>query len=130
MLENHPPFIRKTYFATALLALLGSAWYGWSTGLAAAGAFALGALCSLANLWLFDRLSQAISPGAASRKPWQAGAYITRFILLLAVGYVIVKGLGVSPLPAVLGLFTSTVAVVVLLLLELLSYLFGRFVSH
>jgi len=83
-------------------------------------------LGSFGNLWLFHRLSVSIAPGEGSGKPWQAGAFIGRYMVLFAVGYVIVKGLDVNPLPVVLGLFASTAAVLASSIIELLENLLSR----
>ncbi len=86
-------------------------------------AFAVGALCSFGNLWVFDRISKQLAPGENSRKPLQAGAYFIRYILLLGIGYAIVKALRVSPLAVILGLLASTAAVLVASVIELLTAL-------
>ena len=88
---------------------------GWRAALA----FFLGALISLGNLWLFARLARGIEPGDKARKPWQAGAFFARYLIFFTFGYVIVRSLGVSPLPVVLGLFASTAAVLLSSVVEL-----------
>jgi hypothetical protein len=115
--------VRRLYRLTILFGVLGAAAFSWLQGSREGLAFALGALGSFGNLWLFHRLSVSIAPGEASRKPWQAGAFLGRYILLFAAGYVIVKGLGVNPLPVVLGLFASTAAVLTSSIVELLQNL-------
>ena len=119
--------IKKLYALTCLVGALGFVSYFWAAGVRSAIAFALGAACSLGNLWVFDRLSASITPSADSRKPWLAGTYITRYILLIGAGYTIVKALNVSPLAVILGLLASTVAVLTSLIVELvLSALRGQ----
>ena len=115
--------VRRLYRLTIVFGILGAAAFSWSQGPREGLAFALGALGSFGNLWLFHRLSLSIAPGEASRKPWQAGAFLGRYLLLFAAGYVIVKGLGVNPLPVVLGLFASTAAVLTSSIIELLQNL-------
>ena len=118
--------MEQLYKFTILFGLAGSIWicarWGWRPGLA----FFLGAVTSLGNLWLFSRLARGMEPGANTRKPWQASAFASRYVIFLAVGYVIVNALGVSPLPVVLGLFASTAAVLLSSLLELTGSLMGR----
>ena len=109
------------YKLTGFFAILGSAIYLWKEGVRPAAAFGLGACCSLVNLWLFDWLSRSIAPGAGARKPWRAGAFVTRYLLLLGIGYVIVNTLGVSPLPVVLGLLSSAAAGLVCALGEIMG---------
>ena len=107
------------YKLTLVFGILGAAIYWYVGGLRSAAGFFLGAACSLGNLWLFDWLSRSIAPGAASRKPWQAGAFVTRYILLLGIGYAIVKALDVSPLAVMMGLFSSAAAVLTSAIIEL-----------
>ncbi len=111
--------LAQLYRFTIVFGVIGSVWVYAVWGWRAALAFSLGALVSLGNLWLFHRLSQSIEPGPQARKPWQASAFASRYLLYLAFGYVIVNALGVSPLPVVLGLFSSTAAVLLSSLLEL-----------
>jgi uncharacterized membrane protein YedE/YeeE len=117
--------IRRLYWLTIAFGLIGFVSYFAVLGPTPAVAFLLGALGSFGNLWLFDWLSRAIGPGTASRKPWQAGTFITRYLLFFAFGYVIVKGLGVNPLPVVFGLLASTAAVLMSSIFELVARLFG-----
>ena len=117
--------IRRLYWLTAAFGLIGFVSYFAVLGPLPAVAFLLGALGSFGNLWLFDWLSRAIAPGTASRKPWQAGTFITRYLLFFAFGYVIVKALGVNPLPVVFGLLASTAAVLMSSIFELVASLLG-----
>ena len=112
--------IRRLYALTGFFGLVGFTCFFWTEGLRMAFAFALGALCSAGNLWSFEHLSRIIAPGDDVRKPWQAGTYFIRYILLLGIGYAIVKTLNVSPFAVVLGLFASTAAVLLSLILELI----------
>lgn len=128
--QNSSLSLTIIYRLTGVFGLLGFVWYFWAEGVRSAIAFALGALCSFGNLWLFDWISRAIAPGAASRKPWQAGAYIIRYVLLLGIGYAIVKTLGVSPLAVILGLLASAAAVLASLIFELISPLLRSRTSH
>lgn len=116
--------VRQLYRSTAAVAVLGSlamlVYSGWRPALA----FLLGSLISLGNLWLFARLARGIEPGDRSRKPWQAGAFFARYLIFFTFGYVIVRSLGVSPLPVVLGLFASTAAVLLSSAVELTGNLF------
>lgn len=121
--------VRRLYWLTIAFGLIGFVSYFAVLGPLPAFGFLLGALGSFGNLWLFDWLSRAIAPGTA-RKPWQAGTFITRYLLFFAVGYVIVKGLGVNPLPVVFGLLASTAAALVSSIFELLASLLGSRTSR
>ena len=122
--------IYRLYLLTGLVGAIGFVWYFLMQGPAPAAGFLLGAVGSFGNLWLFDWLSRAIAPGTASRKPWQAGVFVTRYLLLFAAGYVIVNALDVNPLPVILGLFASTAAVLTSSILELVSSLLGSRSAH
>ncbi|MBV9760783.1 MAG: ATP synthase subunit I [Acidobacteriaceae bacterium] len=116
----------RLYRLTALFGLFGFIAYLWLEGPRSALGFLLGAAISLGNLWLFDRLADSIASPDSPRRPWQAGAFVGRYLVLFAGGYVIVKTLGVNPLPVVLGLFASTAAVLLSIATELLLSILGK----
>jgi len=116
----------QLYRLTLVVGLAGTVAYFFYGGFRPAVAFALGAVVSLLNLWLFDRLARGIGPAEGSKKPWQAGAFAGRYLVFFAAGYVIVKALDVSPLPVVFGLFASTAAVLLSSVLELFGSFSGR----
>lgn len=118
--------IRQLYWLTGLFGTVGFVWYFWLQGPRPALGFALGAVGSLGNLWLFDWLSRAISASEIARKPWCAGAFIARYLILFLAGYSIVKTLGVKPLAVVLGLLASTAAVLAVSILEIFQTLLGN----
>jgi hypothetical protein len=117
--------VRLLYRWTIAYGLLGALIFFFSESAREALAFLLGAAGSFGNLWLFNRLARNLEPSPTVKKPWEAGAFIARYLLLFGVGYVIVKGLGVNPLPVVLGLFASTAAVLTSSIFELLQSLFS-----
>lgn len=119
-------YLRRLYRTMTAFAVIGSVCYVRFEGPRSALGFLLGVLGSFGNLWLFNWLSRAMSPGDAPRKPWQSGAFVGRYLVLFTIGYVIVKGLGVSPLPVVFGLFASTAAVLALATVEIIQTLFQR----
>jgi hypothetical protein len=123
--------VRRLYLLTGFFGLAGFVALWPTQGFRFALAFLLGAAASLGNLYLFHYLTRAISPSAGDRKkPWEARAFISRYLLLFATGYVIVKALSVNPLAVVLGLLTSTVAVLAASIFELVQSLFARSTSH
>ena len=111
--------MRRLYWCTGAIALLGALWCLWQSGARSAFGFLLGGAGSLGNLWLWHWLSHLIEPGRGPKKSWQAGLFIGRYLVLLGGGYGIVKVLGVNPLWVVLGLLTSTAAVLTLLMIEI-----------
>ncbi|MFL6350833.1 MAG: ATP synthase subunit I [Bryobacteraceae bacterium] len=106
---NHS--LRRLYWLTASFGIIGFVSYFWLEGPRSAFGFLLGALSSFGNLCLFVWLSRAISPTPAARRPWKPGAFVARYFILVTVGYVIVNALSVNVLAVVLGLFSSTAAV-------------------
>lgn len=118
--------VSQLYRLTVLLGAVGTVLYAVFSGFKPSLAFALGALTSLLNLWLFNRLAGSIEPGESSKKPWQAGTFAGRYLIFFAAGYVIVRALDVSPLPVVFGLFASTAAVLLSSVLELFGSFSGR----
>ena len=122
--------VRRLYRLTGLFGIFGFVSYFWLQGPRSAFGFLLGAAISFGNLWLFNWLADAIAPADSPRKPWQAGAFAGRYLILFTAGYVIVKALGVNPLPVVLGLFASTAAVLLSITTELLQNLLGKRRAH
>lgn len=105
--------VRRLYWLTGLFGALGGMAFLLIDGPRYGLAFVLGAASSFGNLWLFHWLAEGLAPGDSPRKPWQAGAFATRYLLLFTFGYVIVKALGINPLAVVLGLLASTAAVLI-----------------
>jgi len=116
--------VKRIYILTAVIAAAGFAALWPTQGFKTALAFLLGALVSLGNLYLFGYVSRAISPRPGESKPWEARAFISRYLLLFAGGYAIVKVLGVNPLPVIVGMLASTAGVMTSLIFELLEHLF------
>lgn len=119
-------FLQRLYRLTVWFGVAGFVLYFWLEGGRSAVGFVLGAAGSFGNLWLFQWLSRAISPGDAPRKPWHAAAFVVRYVVLFIVGYVIVNALGVNPLAVVLGLLASTAAVLTLSVFEIIRGLLGK----
>ena len=113
--------LRRVRWLTVVFGLIGFVSYFCVEGVRPAFGFLLGALGSFGNFLLFEWLSQAIAPGDAPRQPWKTGAFVGRYLLLFAIGYVIVKGLGVNPLAVVLGLLASTAAVLLSSTIEIVQ---------
>ena len=114
--------IRRTYWIALGFGILGFVAYFALEGWRPATAFALGALASVGNLWLFERLTHTIGPlpdGEERKNPCQAGIFIIRYFLLFTFGYATVKALGVNVLAVILGLLTNTAAVFTSTILDL-----------
>jgi hypothetical protein len=117
--------LRRLYWFMGLFGAIGFVSYFGVEGPKPALSFALGALGSFGNFWLFVWLTRAIAPGDHPRKPWKAGLFVMRYAVLLLLGYVIVKALSVNGLAVILGLLVSTIAVLASLPFEI----FGRLVK-
>jgi len=117
--------VSRLYFLTALFGIAGFVIYFAVQGSLSAAGFAIGAVASLGNLWLFDRLTRSIAPGDTPRKSWQAGTFIVRYVILFFIAYASIKTLGVNPLAVILGLLASTAAVLTFSVYELLRGLVG-----
>jgi hypothetical protein len=125
--------VRRIYWFALGFGVIGTATYFGLQGWRPATAFALGSATSVGNLWLFERITHSIEPapaGEPNKKPPQAGLFVLRYIVLLAVGYAIVKALGVNALAVILGLLTSTAAVLTSTALELVQSLFMSRSTH
>jgi hypothetical protein len=113
--------LRRLYWLTALFGVMGFVSYFWLQGPRSAFGFLLGAVSSFGNLYLFVWLSRAISPTTAPRRPWKAGAFVARYLILVTIGYVIVNALSVNALAVILGLFASTAAVLLSSTIEIVQ---------
>ncbi len=118
--------IKRLYILTGVFAAAGFAALWPVEGFKTALAYLLGAIVSIANLFLFGYLTRALSTVPGESKPWGARAFISRYLLLFAGGYAIVKVLGVSPLPVVVGMLASTAAVIVSIIIELFERLITK----
>jgi hypothetical protein len=126
-------FVRRIYWSNLGFGLLGVALYFLQQGWRSAAGFALGALGSLGNLWLYEKLTRSIEPAAVDEPPkkaWQSGVFFIRYVVMILAAYAIVKALDVSALPVILGLLTSTAAVVSATVIELFENFFVGRSSH
>ena len=114
-------FQQTTRRVTRITAILGAAgvvaafvWGGWSS----AAGFALGGTAS----WLaFSWLKQVVGTlGTDHPAPRLAFKSVLRYLLIAAVAYVIVKYTVVNLRAGLVGLFLSTAAVLVEILIELI----------
>ena len=122
--------LRRLYWLTGSFGIIGFVSYFWLQGPRPAFAFLSGAVGSFGNLWLFEWLSRALAPSGAPRRPWKAGAFISRYLVLITAGYVIVKALKVNGLAVVLGLLASTAGVLLLSVVEIAQSLSGNKRAH
>jgi hypothetical protein len=86
--------------------------------------FLAGALLSLLNFYGLRRVAEALSPTPAnpSPRPGMRASPIFwafRYFVFAGIGYVIVKGLGISLMPILAGLFVVAAAIIVEILYEL-----------
>lgn len=119
--ERLSRILHRVRWLTASFGLIGFVWYFSLEGLRPALGFLLGALGSFGNFLFFEWLSRAIAPSDAPRQPWKTSAFLTRYLILFLIGFAIVKGLGVNPLAVVLGLLSSTAAVLFSSIIEIVQ---------
>jgi hypothetical protein len=111
---------RRLFWLTAGIGLAASV-AGWVMGGSRVGlGLAIGSLASLGNLWLWRAVTKGITAEAKPSKS-SAGLFAVRILALFAVGYVMVKYLSIDPRAGIAGLFASSAAVVVEILLELVA---------
>jgi hypothetical protein len=134
MTEPQAEFVvRRIYWLVLAFGVIGFVAYFAFEGWRSAVGFALGALGSFGNLWLYERLTHLIEPGAPGeppKKPWQAGVFITRYVIMILLAYAIVKTLGVNALAVILGLLTNSAAVLTSSLIEVFESYFVSRSSH
>ena len=126
-------FVRRIYLLALGFGVFGSVSYFSIQGWRPALGFALGALGSFGNLWLYERITRSIQPSPADparKNGWQGLVLIGRYFIMIAVAYAIVKTLGVNALAVILGLLTSTAAVLTSTVIELLQSFFVNRSSH
>jgi ATP synthase I subunit len=122
--------LRRLYWLTASFGMIGFVSYFGLQGPRSAFGFLLGAMGSFGNLYLFVWLSRAISPTGTPRRPWKAGVFVGRYMVLVTLGYVIVNALSVNALAVILGLFSSTAAVLLSSTIEILQGFSGSKRTH
>lgn len=121
--------VQRIYWLALMFGAIGFVAYFVLQGWRPAVAFALGALVSVGNILLFEKLTRLIQPaneGDPPQKSWQAGLFIIRYFLLFTFGYAIVKALGVNGLAVIIGVLVSTAAVLTSTLIDLLQKLFAH----
>lgn len=110
---------RRLFWLTGLVGIVGSlvafVQWGGPSGLG----FAIGSAASLANLWIWYAITLRLT-GDTSRRSRTAPIFFAgKILFLFALGYVILRNLNVEPLAAILGLFSSVLAVIGEIVIEL-----------
>jgi ATP synthase I chain len=112
---------RRVFWLTAIVGLAG-ALLSWRLSTGNAGvSFGLGALGSLLNLWVWHALAARLAGRQGRESNVAAVLFAIRLLGLFVFGYVIVGVLNLQPLPAILGLLTSSAAVMAEMIIELAS---------
>ncbi len=88
---------------------------GWRWG----AGFAAGAAGSYLNFVWLHRMVEGLAPGGRRPGKWLLLVLATRYLLLGAAGYVIVRFVGLSLTAILLGLFVPAVAIMVEIVYEL-----------
>ena len=103
----------------AAIATLGAAIATLKFGIRAGAGFAVGSLLSYFSFHMIRGVAGSIGNAATRRAGAYAALFLTRYALLGAAVYVIVKYLEVSPMALLAGLFASAAAVLAEVLYEL-----------
>ncbi len=93
--------------------LLLTAWKGILVG----GGFLIGSAASYLSFWRWRHVVESVGPAPMHRSPWLLAL---RFMLILAVGYVIIKLTGVNLAAALAGLLVPGAAATIEILYELI----------
>ena len=108
---------RRVTWLILVLGFGGASGVAVAKGILAGLAFLIGAAVSYLSFWGWQRLVDAITPGA---KPRTSRFFILRILLLGALAYAIIKFLGLNVAVAVTGLLVSAAAVLLELIYELI----------
>lgn len=103
----------------ALLAALGAVAMLAAKGAAWGAGFLAGALAAMLNFRWLEQVAGGLDPARGPRRLRWAMLFGLRYVLLGAVGYVIVKVFGFSGLAILAGLLVAAAAVLVELIYEL-----------
>jgi hypothetical protein len=121
MPESDPQFyeraIRRIYWITVGLGLLGSIATVFLRGFWSGLAFLIGGAVSYLSFFGWRRLAGAIGPGANTRFGW---LFVARNFILLAAAWVIIKFLGPNAVAGATGLFVATAAIILEIIYELI----------
>jgi hypothetical protein len=112
--------LRRIYLHIVWLSVAGFALTAWALGWPWALGFFVGATVSALNFRWLHGLVDSLSPGARRAKKGMAILLPFRYVLLVGIGYVIVKYLGVNIMAALVGLFVAVAAVLLEMVYELI----------
>jgi len=108
---------RRIAWLILILGLLGAIGVASAKGIRDGLAFLIGASVSYLSFWGWQRVVDALTPGA---KPRGARFFILRILFVGAAAYAIIKFLGLNVAVAVTGLLVSAAAVILELIFELI----------
>lgn len=110
---------RRLFRLTILVGIVGSSIAFIIRGAPSGLGFAIGSAASLVNLWIWHAITQRLS-GEGGRPTKAAPIFFAgKLLALFALGYVILSNLNIEPLTAILGLFSSVLAVIGEIAIEL-----------
>jgi hypothetical protein len=121
MPENDPSFydqaIQRIARLIVVLGVLGAVLAASLRGFRAGFAFLIGAAVSYLSFVGWRHLAGAIGPQGRRRSRW---FFIHRIVILLAVGWVIIKFLGPNVAAGAMGLFVPAAAIILEIIYELI----------
>lgn len=111
--------LRRIKLMILILGLAGGIAIGIWKGLRFGSGFLIGASASYLSFWRWQRLVESIGSAPVKRSPWMLAI---RFLMLLSIGYVIIKLTGADPGAALIGLLVPAAAVTLEILYELTKW--------
>ena len=114
--------VRRIKAIILVLGIAGAIFLTVWKGLSVGGGFLIGAAAAYVSFWRWQRVVESIGT-VPVRRPW---LFALRFVVLLAVAYVIIRVTGVDRAAAVAGLLVPGAAVTVEILYELIPWNMNR----
>ena len=111
--------IARIFRLTMVVGLIGTTAAAVKFGIRAGAGFAVGALLSVFSFHTIRGVASSLGGHSNRRAGLYAALFLSRYALIGAVIYVIVKYLEVSPMALLAGLFASIAAVLAEVLYEL-----------
>lgn len=104
---------------SAALGIVGTVAVWIRFGTRAAVGFLVGSLLSLLNFHGLRRVAEGLTGMSSTGLKTSPVFWAFRYMLLMGIGYVIVRGLGISLTPILAGLFVAAAAIILEILYEL-----------
>jgi hypothetical protein len=117
--NNHDRILVRIVRIAAVLGIVGTIVVWVRLGIGIAAGFLVGAVLSILNFHGLKRVVEGLSETKQAGMRGTPMFWAFRYFLLAAIGYVIVKYLGISLMPILAGLFVAAAAIIVEILYEI-----------